>query len=136
MVAPLVFLGTHRLALVVLMPALFLGFFAHVTSLVSYTVVGTSGLPNEEQGLPTGLTSMTQQVALTIGAPVMVSIAASQSSTLTGTHLALGLNAAVTVVCAIAIWFGLRTPKSTRYESPSRPSSVAMSSERVSNWSG
>ena len=127
MVAPLVFLGTDRLALVVLIPALFLGFFAHVTSLVSYTVVGTSGLPNEDQGLATGLTSMTQQVALTIGAPVMVSIAASQSSTLAGTHLALGLNVAVNLACAIAVWFGLRTPKAAGYGSPSRPSSVVMS---------
>jgi predicted MFS family arabinose efflux permease len=108
MVLPLVFLGADRRALFVLVPALFIGFFAHVTSLVSYTVIGTSGLPDNEQGLATGLTSMTQQIALTIGAPVMVSVAASQADTLTGTHLALGVNVAVTLASVLFIWFGLR----------------------------
>ncbi|MFJ6216179.1 MFS transporter [Streptomyces sp. NPDC092296] len=108
MVLPLVFLGSSRLALAILIPALFLGFFVHVTCIVAYTVVGTSGLPNEEQGLATGLTSMTHQVALTIGAPVMVSIAATQSNQLTGTHLALGVNVAVTLASVLLIWFGLR----------------------------
>jgi MFS family permease len=108
MILPLVFLGADRLALAVLMPALFIGFFVHVTCIVAYTVIGTSGLPNEEQGLATGLTSMTQQVALTVGVPIMVSIAATQSVELTGTHLALGVNVTVTLASAVVIWFGLR----------------------------
>ena len=68
---PLVFLGTDGSALAILLPALFIGFFAHVTSIVAYTVTGTSGLPDQEQGLATGLTSMTQQVALTVGIPFL-----------------------------------------------------------------
>ncbi|MFV2110006.1 MULTISPECIES: MFS transporter [Micromonosporaceae] len=108
LILPLAFLGTDRLALLILIPALFIGFFVHVTCIVSYTVVGTSGLPNEEQGLATGLTSMTQQVALTIGAPIMVSIAATQSVELTGIQLALGVNVAVTLASVVLIWFGLR----------------------------
>lgn len=108
MIFPLVFLGDNRLALVVLIPALFLGFFVHVGVIVGYTVIGTSGLPDEEQGLATGLTSMTQQVALTIGAPIMVSIAATQASELSGLHLALGVNVAVILVSVVIIWFGLR----------------------------
>jgi MFS family permease len=107
-ILPLVFLGADRLALAVLIPALFIGFFAHVTCIVAYTVIGTSGLPNEEQGLATGLTSMTQQVALTVGAPIMASIAATQGVELSGTHLALGVNAAVTLASVVVIWFGLR----------------------------
>lgn len=107
-ILPLVFLGADRLALAVLIPALFIGFFVHVTCIVAYTVIGTSGLPNEEQGLATGLTSMTQQVALTVGAPIMVSIAATQSVGLTGTRLALGVNVAVTLASVVVIWFGLR----------------------------
>lgn len=105
---PLVFLGDSRIALAVLIPDLFIGFFVHVTVIVSYMVIGTSGLPDEEQGLATGLASLTQQVALTIGAPIMVSIAATRSGSLTGTHLALGANAAVILVGAAVIWFGLR----------------------------
>jgi len=109
MILPLVFLGSDRLALAVLIPALFIGFFVHVTCIVAYTVIGTSGLPNEEQGLATGLTSMTQQVALTVGAPIMVSIAATQGAELTGTRLALGVNVAVTLASVVLIRFGLRS---------------------------
>jgi MFS family permease len=108
MISPLILLGADRLALAILIPALFLGFFGHVTCIVAYTVIGTSGLPDEEQGLATGLTSMTQQVALTVGAPIMVAIAATQTVELTGTHLALGVNVAVTLVSVVLIWFGLR----------------------------
>ena len=91
---PLVFLGADRLALAVLIPALFIGFFGHVTAIVAYMVTGTSGLVNEEQGLATGLTSMTQQVAITVGIPILGSIAATQSVELTGIHLALGVDVA------------------------------------------
>ncbi|WP_201437330.1 MFS transporter [Saccharothrix sp. 6-C] len=125
MILPLVFLGSNKLALVILVPALFLGFFVHVACIVSYTVIGTSGLPNEEQGLATGLTSMTQQVALTIGAPIMVAIAATQADTLSGTHLALGVNVAVTLVSVALIWFGLR-PRDER--SASAPETAAAAS--------
>lgn len=75
---PLAFLGTDRAALAVLIPALFIGFFGHVSSIVAFMVTGTSGLSNKEQGLATSLTSMTQQVAITIGIPVLGSIAARQ----------------------------------------------------------
>ncbi|MCX5207732.1 MFS transporter [Kitasatospora sp. NBC_00240] len=105
---PLVFVGDARIALAVLIPALFIGFFGHVTSIVAYTVTGTSGLPNEEQGLATGLTSMTQQVAITVGIPILSSIAATRSAELTGIHLALSVNVAVTLVSVALIWFGLR----------------------------
>jgi MFS family permease len=105
---PLVFLGADRTALAVLIPALFIGFFGHVIAIVTFTVTGTSGLPNDEQGLATGLTSMTQQVAITIGIPILSSIAATQSVELTGIHLALSVNVAVTLVSVVLLWFGLR----------------------------
>jgi ABC-type microcin C transport system permease subunit YejE len=104
----LVFLGTDRAALAVLIPALFIGFFGHVTSIVTFMVTGTSCLPNKEQGLATGLTSLTQQVGSTIGIPVLRSIAATQTMELTGIHLALTVNVAVTLVSVVLIWFGLR----------------------------
>ncbi|GAA3467864.1 MFS transporter [Nonomuraea roseola] len=105
---PLVFLGADRMALVVLIPALFIGFFGHVTSIVAYTVTGTSGLPDEEQGLATGLTSMTQQVAITVGIPILSAVAATRSVELTGIHLALSVNVAVTLLSVVLVWFGLR----------------------------
>ena len=81
---PLIFLGADRVALAVLIPALFIGFFGHVTAIVAYTVTGTSGLPDEEQGLATGLTTMTQQVAITVGIPILSAVAATQTVELTG----------------------------------------------------
>ncbi|MEU4768745.1 MFS transporter [Actinosynnema sp. NPDC023794] len=107
-ILPLVFLGASRLGPVLLAPALFLGFFAHVACIVAYTVIGTSGLPDDEQGLATGLTSMTQQVAVTVGAPIMVAVAATQADRLAGSHLALAVNVAVTLVSVALIRFGLR----------------------------
>jgi hypothetical protein len=42
---------------------------------VAFTVTATSGLPDEEQGLATGLTSMTQQAGITVGIPVLGAVA-------------------------------------------------------------
>ncbi|MET7304763.1 MFS transporter [Embleya sp. NPDC005575] len=109
---PLVFLGADRLALLVLIPALFVGFFGHVSAIVAYTVTGTSGLADDEQGLATGLTSMTQQVAITIGIPILSSVAATQGAELTGIHLALGVDVVVTLIAVLLIRFGLR-PRGT-----------------------
>ncbi|MGW0801410.1 MFS transporter [Nonomuraea sp. NPDC002799] len=105
---PLVFLSADLMALAILIPALFIGFFGHVTCIVAYTVTGTSGLPDEEQGLATSLTSMTQQVAITVGIPVLSAVAATQSVELTGIHLALSVNVAVTLASVIFVWRGLR----------------------------
>lgn len=105
---PLVFLDAHRTAVAILIPALFIGLFGHVAAIVAYTVTGTSGLPNDEQGLATGLTTMTQQVAISIGIPILSAIAATQSVELTGIHLALSVDVAVTLVSVGVVWFGLR----------------------------
>jgi len=110
---PLVYLGTHRVALAILIPALFITFFAHVTNIVAYTVTATSGLPNQEQGLATGLTSMTQQVAFSIGVPIMGVIVATQTVELTGIHLAIGINVIATLASMILVWLGLR-PRDVR----------------------
>ena len=96
------------MALAVLIPGLFLGFFGHVAAIVAFMVTGTSGLPNEEQGLATGLTSMTQQVAIVVGIPILSAVAATQSVRLTGIHLALGVNVVVTLASVVLVWFRLR----------------------------
>lgn len=49
---PLVFLGTDRAALAVLIPALFIGFFGHVAAIVAYTVTGTSGCRTRSRAWP------------------------------------------------------------------------------------
>ncbi|MEU5883996.1 MFS transporter [Spirillospora sp. NPDC047279] len=109
---PLVFLGESRVALLVLVPALFIGFFGHVTAIVAFTVTATSGLPDGEQGLATGLTSMTQQVAITVGIPILGAVAATRGVEFAGIRLALSVNVAVTLASVALIWFGLR-PRGT-----------------------
>jgi predicted MFS family arabinose efflux permease len=102
---PLVFLGPDRTALLILIPALFVGFFGHVSAIVAFTVTATSGLPDEEQGLATGLTSMTQQVGITVGIPVLSAVAG-----LGGTHLALGVAVAATLASVVLITVKLKEP--------------------------
>jgi MFS family permease len=106
--APLILLGTGSAWLGLLIPALFLGFFGHVTAIVAYMVTATSGLPDSEQGLATGLASMTQQVGITVGIPILSAIAATQTTLLSGIHLALGFNVLVTVTAVALVWTGLR----------------------------
>ncbi|MEU4193062.1 MFS transporter [Kribbella sp. NPDC026611] len=110
---PLVFLGDHLIALVVLIPALFVGFFGHVAAIVSYTVTGTSGVPDDEQGLASGLTSMTQQVGGVIGTPILSAIAAGQAAQLTGLHAALAFDVALTLAVALLVFIALR-PRTPR----------------------
>jgi hypothetical protein len=53
---------------------------------VSYLVTATTGLPDEEQGLATGLATMTQQLALAVGIPVMSAVAVTRVHALEATH--------------------------------------------------
>ncbi|WP_374122033.1 MFS transporter [Frankia sp. AiPa1] len=112
----LVFIGLGRGSLTLVLLASVVGFFGHACGIVAYLVTATSGLPDAQQGLATGLTTMTQQVALTLGIPVMSAIAnartvalqhagghSSAEATLGGLHLALGVNAAVTAVVALLV---------------------------------
>ncbi len=111
--APLLLLGPDPAWLWVLVPALFIGFFGHVTAIVASMVTATSGVPDNEQGLATGLVSMTQQVGITIGIPIFGAIAATQAGLIAGIHLALAVNVVVTGLTVILIWTGLRPRAAT-----------------------
>jgi MFS family permease len=104
--AALLALGPQRAWLVLVLAALGIGFFGHVTGIVAYTVTATSGLPAGEQGLAAGLTTMTQLVGLTIGIPVIGAIAGSTS--LAGLHRGIGADIALNVLFAAVIALGLR----------------------------
>jgi MFS family permease len=106
--APLLLLGTSNAWLMVLVPALFLAFFAHVTAIVAAIVTATSGVADSEQGLATGLASMTQQVGITVGIPILGAVAATQASLLGGIHLALAANVVLIALVAAILWIGLR----------------------------
>ncbi|HEU5027153.1 MAG TPA: MFS transporter [Spirillospora sp.] len=121
---PLIFLGADRAGLAVLIPALLISFFGHVTAIVAYTVTGTSGLPDHEQGLATGLTTMTQNIAITIGIPILSAVAATGTSELNGIHVALTVNVAFTLASAALVWIGLR-PRPRPRHSANPPAPVA-----------
>ncbi|CAM5469222.1 MFS transporter OS=Streptomyces alboniger OX=132473 GN=CP975_18270 PE=4 SV=1 [Streptomyces alboniger] len=108
--------GGGGIALV--LAVLTVGAFGHVMGVVAYMVTATSGLPNDEQGLATGLATMTQQVALAMGTPVLSAIASSRihavqgdgpyaDAVLSGVRLALGVDTLVTVAAAALVWLCL-----------------------------
>jgi predicted MFS family arabinose efflux permease len=122
--APLILLGASNAWLAVLIPALFLGFFGHVTAIVASMVTATSDVPDSEQGLATGLASMTQQVGITVGIPVLGAVAATQASLLGGIHLALAVNVLVTVAAVVLIWTGLRPRSQVASDEPAEGTSL------------
>ena len=77
-----------------LLVATFAGGVANLVAIVGFMVTATSGLPDDEQGLATGLTSMSQQVGIALGIPVLSAIATAPSHLLDGLKLAIGVDAA------------------------------------------
>lgn len=109
--AALLLVGLDSSGIYLVIAALGVGFFGHAYGIVSYMVTVTSGLPDEEQGLATGLITMSQQVALTLGIPILSAIAIARTgalepttsaldATLGGLHLAIIVNVAINLVAA------------------------------------
>jgi predicted MFS family arabinose efflux permease len=116
---PLIFLGDRPGWIVVLLATTFVGGIANLVAIVGFMVTAMSGLPDDEQGLATGLATMSQQVGITMGIPVMSAIATARIHTLggqtphtvlRGVSLALTVNAAACVVAAVLIAAFLRAP--------------------------
>lgn len=96
------------------------GGFVHCLAVVSFMVTGTSGLPDDVQGLATGLASMTQQVGITLGIPILSAVATARIGTdangaiaggpavLDGVTFALGADAIVVLIGAALIAVFLR----------------------------
>ncbi|WP_067450596.1 MFS transporter [Actinomadura macra] len=103
----LVGLGSTRDGLALMLTATAIGGFGNLVAIVAFMGLATSGLPDGEQGLATGLATMTQQVAITLGIPVMSAVAtAGTSSVLGGVHAATLVNALVALVGAgLAVLF-------------------------------
>jgi MFS family permease len=107
---PLAFLGSVPGWLAVLLVATFAGGVANLIAIVGFMVTATSGLPDAQQGLATGLTTMSQQVGITLGTPVMSAIVIAVGGGVGhGVAIALTVNAAVCLVCAVA--FTLTLPR-------------------------
>ncbi|WP_148232452.1 MFS transporter [Janibacter sp. HTCC2649] len=108
--APLAFVGDNRTWLIPLLVATFIGGVANLVAIVGYVVTATNGVPVGQQGLATGLITMSQQVGITLGTPVMAAIVASQAATTSvpGLRLAIGVNAAVALLTAGLVAAALR----------------------------
>ena len=117
---PLIFLGDRPWWIAVLLVATFAGGVANLVAIVGFMVTATSGLPDGDQGLATGLATMSQQIGITIGIPVMSAIVTAGAHTaggLSADAVSRGVGTALivnTVVClaaaALAAVF-LRTPE-------------------------
>ncbi|MCU1682044.1 MAG: transporter [Amycolatopsis sp.] len=119
--AALFLIGDSRVSLVLVIIATSIGGFAHVLSVVSFMVTATSGLPDSEQGLATGLATLTQQAGITLGIPIMSAIAAAHANSLKsgssasgavlgGTTFAIVIDAAVVLAGAVVVGLFLRKP--------------------------
>jgi MFS family permease len=114
MTAPLIVLGTEPTWLWLLIPALFGGFFGHITAVVAATVTATSGVPDANKGLATGLITTSQRVAVTVGIPLLGAVMASRGDLLAGIRLALAVDVLVTVMAVILIRGGLNSARTWR----------------------
>lgn len=105
---PLVFLGHMSGWLAVLLAATFVGGVANLVAIVGFMVTATSGLPDTEQGLATGLATMSQQVGITLGTPIMSAIATAVMPSGGGAHAVLhGVSVALAVNAGICLGAGL-----------------------------
>ncbi|MFF3953502.1 MFS transporter [Streptomyces sp. NPDC001890] len=106
----LVALGTSGGWITLLLAATFVGGVGNMLMIVGFMVTATSGLPDEEQGLATGLATMTQQVGITLGIPVMSAVATARMSALgdagpegvlSGVSVAILVNSALVLAGAL-----------------------------------
>ncbi len=103
---PLIFLGHGQGWIALLLVATFLGGIANLVAIVGFMVTATTGLAHSEQGLATGLATMSQQVGITMGIPIMSAIATARIDVLGGPtpqHVLSGVSSAVTVNAALCL---------------------------------
>ncbi|WP_055714699.1 MFS transporter [Streptomyces torulosus] len=88
--------------------AVSLASMCHLGAIISYGLTVTSGVPDREQGLATGLVTSTQQVGITVGIPLLGVLATTSGDLLAGVHLVLALDTAIVLAAAVLVAVGLR----------------------------
>lgn len=88
--------------------AVSLASMCHLGAIIAYGLTVTSGVPNEEQGLATGLVTTTQQVGLTVGIPLLGVLATTQGGLFDGVRTVVALAAAVLLAAGAAVAAGLQ----------------------------
>ncbi|MEW2166149.1 MFS transporter [Streptomyces sp. NPDC007084] len=94
--------------------AVSLASMCHLGAIISYGLTVTSGVPDEEQGLATGLVTSTQQVGLTVGIPLLGVLATTSDDLLSGVHTVLTLDAVIVLAAAVLVAAGLGRPATER----------------------
>ncbi|WP_106402181.1 MFS transporter [Actinocorallia populi] len=114
--AALLLLGGTQASMGLLLPATFLGGVGNMLVIVGFMVTATTGLPDREQGLATGLASMSQQVGITMGTPIMSAIvtattagAVTAGAILDGVTVAIAANTALVLLGVLIAAAALRT---------------------------
>lgn len=105
-VAALLGIGTGSGALLAT-AAVSLASMCHLGAIISYGLTVTSGVPDEEQGLATGLVTTTQQVGITIGIPLLGVLATTGDSLFDGVRTVLLIDAVIVVAAAALVALGL-----------------------------
>lgn len=106
--APLILLGSDTRYMGLLVPALFIGFFGHITAVVAASVIATSGIPEASKGLASGLMTTSQRVGSTVGIPALAAVMTMRADLLGGLHAALVADVLLTAVAGVLIAFGLK----------------------------
>lgn len=106
--AALLLLGTGPSGTWIALVAVTVACVGHLWVIVSYGITATSGLPDHEQGLATGLVTSSQQLGLTVGIPLLSALASSRTRLLDGIHLAVAADVAILLVVAALVTVGLR----------------------------
>ncbi|MFD9031291.1 MFS transporter [Streptomyces sp. NPDC059567] len=101
-------LGDDPAWLWLLLAGTFVGGVGNMLAIVGFMVTATSGLPDSEQGMATGLATMTQQIGITMGTPIMSAVVVTSTTVLDGIGLAVLVNAAIVLVGAVLAGLFLR----------------------------
>ncbi|MFC4032626.1 MFS transporter [Streptomyces polygonati] len=114
----LVGLGDSRSWLWLLLTATFVGGVGNMLVIVGFMVTATSGLPDAEQGMATGMATMSQQIGITMGTPIMSAVVTARAGGATdpavilhAVSLAVLVNAAVVLAGAVLAGVFLRARK-------------------------
>ncbi|MCZ2847098.1 MFS transporter [Modestobacter sp. VKM Ac-2978] len=103
----LVFVSAAAASIWLVLAATFVGGVANLVVIVGFVVTATSGLPETEQGLATGLTTMSQQIGITLGTPVMSAVVTAVvlggSGVLDGVTTAIAVNGALCLLGAAVV---------------------------------
>ncbi|MFC8360454.1 MFS transporter [Streptomyces griseorubiginosus] len=108
LIAALLGLGTGHRSVWLAAAAVSLASMCHLGAIISYGITVTSGVPDGEQGLATGLVTSTQQVGITVGIPLLGVLATTSPDLLTGVHTVLALDAVLVLAAAVLVAVGLR----------------------------